>query len=479
MPGGLAAQAEDVRKLARWAARALGLGAALALAMGGAAGATTRLGPPPPAGGIGVYPAVVAFSSALRGGEYVETIGVLNGSARGQWFHLQLTGAAAAWLRVAPSTGGNRGVTQLWAPGGGRATAELELRVPSAAANGTYPAGIEVFTLPSKATAKRPVTVGLGATLRVSVDVVGTEVIAGELVNAYTYPKIEVGEPLRVFAVVKNSSNVTVQPRLQLVVTKGARHARVYSLAKTGTNGALPNWTATYELDWPASSTLGATLGAYTAELTVTFPHGKRVGSWQLPFRLYPYGSLHRGGRLLSLKLANHPRAGGQAVVDAAVLSTGEVQQETYFIGQLYRDGSFVRALKSPVPVLLAPKGQPGDSGTLVVPVAVAGNGLYRVTGVANFAGAQSQPLTLSFRVGPAPLPLAWEVALGAGAVVLVVLLVALALGFRRRRRPPAGRSNSHVAPRYTASHPLTVHVPPRAPAASSPGRPHPRARRG
>ncbi|MGH9104466.1 MAG: hypothetical protein ACRDZX_01255 [Acidimicrobiales bacterium] len=450
------------------------------LALAGPGAATALAGAPPTSAGsqlgVGVYPTTVTFNHALRDGEYIEDIGILSGPSPGEWFHFKLSGAAAPWLRVTSATGSSRSLTRLWLPNDvTRARTLLLLRVPSTVANGSYGAKVEVFTVPAKSTSKKPVTVGITGSVGITVDVTGSEVVAGALVNAYTYPKIEVGEPLRVFAVVKNSSNVAVQPKFDLQVAKAAGQAPAYTWSGSpGANAVLPGLSSTYEVDWPARSTKEATLGAYVAKVTAIFPGGKKVGSWKLPFKVYPYGYLHRGGELLSLELANHPRAGYLAEVKARVKSTGEVQQETTFVGQLYRDGTLLRQVKSPVPTLLAPSGQVGSTGVITVPLPVAKDGLYHLVGMANFAGAQSKSLVLTFRVGSASAAAWYEI--GAAAAVLGVVLVALLV--RRRRRPPSARQPVHTAPKYAPAHPRTLHVPPRTPVGSSPGRPSPPLRR-
>ena len=261
------------------------------------------------------------------------------------------------------------------------------------------------------------------------VDVTGTEVVAGDLVNAYTtYPKIEVGSPVNVFVVVKNGGNVAEQPGFALEVTKAHSKNAQYNWQGTTGPGLLPDQTAVYEVAWPGASTETQTLGAYSATVNVAFG-SKHIGTADLDFQLVPYGSLHRGGKLLDLKLGNHPQAGFPAEVQAQVKSTGEVQQQTSFVGQLYRNGQLVEGIKSPVPILL----QPGQNGTITMPVPVTKNGEYQLSGTANFGGAQSNPETLTFRVGPAPIPLMYEV----GAGLVVVLLVALVVGVDRLETPP------------------------------------------
>jgi hypothetical protein len=426
---------------------------------------------PAPAEAVGIYPTVVEFKNALRNSQYLQTFGILNGSAEGAFFHFTLSGAVAPWLHVVTSDQHLTPITQLWAPDGPAATtAVLELQVPATAPDGTYTGVITVSSPPQKAEKKGQTSVGLGAQVGITVTITGTEAVAAQLLNAFTYPKIEVGEALPVFAVVKNLGNVSLQPQFHLQVVKASGVSAVYNWHGTA-SAMLPGQTTTYQLDWPASATETQTLGKYSASLKVRFPSGKSIGSWRLPFQLYPYGSLHRGGKLLSLKLTNHPAAGGTAIGQASVVSTGEVQEETYFVGQLYRNGTLVQAVKSPVPVLLAPEDEIGSSGTIAVPFTVAKDGLYHLTGTANFAGAQSNTEILTFRVGPAPIPIVYEI----GAAVILVALMALIVGLVVRRRRGGGPSSwprrTHVHPTYTAARGGTLRVPPRTPNGNGDGR--------
>jgi hypothetical protein len=449
----------------------------------GAASATTlspkphRYIPPPEA--VGIYPSVVAFSNVLRGGHYVETVGVLNGTSHGQWFHFSISGQVARWLTVTAAHA-SAPLKEIWAHNGAIATqAVLHLQVPATLADGTYRGTVTVWMKPASTKKNGPTTVGLGGQVEVVVSVSGTEVVSGRLVNAYAYPKLEQGEPLKVFALVDNSGNVSALPSFHLLVLKKGYPRPVYNWVGTTGEPLLPGQRSTYELDWPARLTEGATLGLYSAKIaSVTFPQGKDVGAWALTFQLYPFGSLHRGGKLLDLKLANKPRVGYSAQVEASVASSGEVQQETYFVGQLYRNGTFVQGIKSPVPVLLAPEGQPGDAGVIQLPVAVPKAGTYRLTGVANFAGAESNPLTLSFTVGSQGLPVAYLAGAAGAAGVLLVLLGAIVFRSRRRRGPPSYRGRAHVPAPHPAARASALRVPGRAPVGAAPTR-STRARRG
>ena len=417
-----------------------------------------------------MYPTKIAFAQALRGGQYSQPLGLINGGPSAHLFNFSTRGPLGPWLSVVSPNGNNQPLRSLEVQPG-TTTLDLRLRVPASAPNGDYRGLLIVEAPPPKGGKKS--FVGIGSQIEVSAQVTGTQLLAGKLLDAYTYPKVEVGSPVTVFARVHDLGNVAITPQFRLVVKRG----KTTVFSHTFTAGTVqPFSLGALHFDWPAHATQSQPLGSYEGHLLATFGT-LDLGAKTVKFQLVPYGSLHRGGELLGLKLLNQPRAGYSAEVQAAVQSTGELQEATSFVGQLYRDGALVGGIKSLAPVLL----QPGQSSVINVPVLVQKNGLYRVTGAANFAGAQSKPLTLTFRVGPEPFPLVYEIAIGAGAVVLAALIVALAFWWKRRRRPPTSSSlgSTHRPPRYTATHPLTLHVPPRTPVGTPAGRPHSRVRRG
>jgi hypothetical protein len=420
----------------------------------------------PGASSVGVYPTVIAFNEALRGETNLETIGIINGTPQGQYFSFGFKGQTAPWLKVVSASDHSTTITRVWAPSGATPTqAVLALQVPATLANGNYNGQVTVSMAPLKVRQGKT-AVGLAASIAVAVNVTGTQVVAGSLVNAYLpYPKVETGEPLEVFAVMRNAGNVAEQPNFSLEVTKSHGTTAQYSWQGTTGSQVLPGQTVTYQLVWPGSKTYTQTFGPYVAQLNASFKE-TRVGSSTIPFQLVPPGSLRRGGKLLSLQLTNKPRLGYAAEVQASVLSTGEVQEETNFVGQLYRNGQLYEGIKSPVPILLLP----GLSGVITTPVKLPEDGFYKLTGVANFAGDPTAARSITFRIGPPPIPWVRYGLIAAGALVLIALLVFFE--FRRRRRPvkPIGK---HIPPRYQnrPAHAQTLHVPPRTSIGSSQSR--------
>ncbi len=423
-------------------------------------------------GSLGLSPTVLVFKQALRGQQYSRDLFLVNGGQAAQRFSLATAGPVAQWLSVVPMTGPTVPLRSVLARPAATTTVRLVLRVPAKAANGTYTGRVVVESEVAKGRGGAS-PVGFALPVEVTAHVTGTEVLAGRLVDAYTYPKVEVGSPVTFFARVHNAGNVAINPLVRVSVTRGRDVVYRHSF----TSGPVaPSALSLLHFNWPGSATQGEALGTYHAEVTASFATLK-LGAKTMDLQLVPYGSLHRGGKLLGLKLLNHPQVGYSAEVQAMVRSRGEVQQETSFVGQLYRDGVLVAGVRSPAPVLLAP----GQGSVMNIPVPVAKNGLYRISGTANFGGAQSNLQTLTFRVGAAPLGLVFMVGAGAAVVVVVALLVLLALLLRRhRRRPPQPQVRPvHLQAPYTPSRGPSLRVPPGARTGTGPGRTGERLRRG
>ena len=418
---------------------------------------------------VGFYPTDVVYPQALRGGTFTQRVGLIVGGHVPQTFRFSTLGAIGNWLTVLPLSGPKKPLQSLEALPGDTDLV-LQLEVPSHAADGNYRGTLVVQVPPGKG-AKGTSAVGFGAEIKVTAEVTGTEILAARLLDAYTYPKVEVGSPVTFFARVDNSGNVAVTPVFHIRVSRG-KTVTFDDITSPAT--LQPSTLSTLQLAWPASETQVAPLGLYKATISARFGH-LNLGSIATQFKLVPYGSLHRSGELTSLKLLNRPVVGGYAEVRASVLSTGEAPEQTSFVGQLYRGSSLVEPVKSPLPILLQPTDRPGDSGTLTITVPIKHGGPYRLTGVANFAGAESAARTLSFRVGSQGAPLLYELAAAGAGVVLVLVLFSLFVAARRRRRPgsPPGHDRVHIAPRYTATHPRVLHVPLTEPVGSAPGRSH------
>jgi len=430
----------------------------------GAQGASATT--PPGAASIGFYPGIVEYPQALRAGTFTEQVGLIVGGQASQAFHFATAGPIGSWLAVLPVSGPPKPLDSLVAKPGDT-DLRLQLKVPAHAADGTYH-GVLIVEAPPVKGSKGVSEVGLGTEVKVTADVTGTEVLAARLLDAYTYPKIEVGSPVTFFARVDDSGNVSVTPVFHLRVTRGK--SPVFSLLSSPAT-LQPSSLSVLQVAWPGSATEVAPLGTYQATLSATFGH-LHLGSVSTRFELVPFGSLHRGGELTSLKLVNRPAVGGYAEVQASVLSTGQAPEQTSFAGALYRNGTLVAPAKSQLPVILQPADRPGDTGTLTVAVPVKHGGSYRLTGVANFAGVESTAKTIEFRIGTQGLPATYEIAAaGAAVALLLVLTLALVLRGRRRRGPPPLNGRRHVPPTYTPTHSRALHVPPRVPVGNTPSR--------
>jgi hypothetical protein len=436
-----------IRALARVGVAAALLVLALLLTVADARGSTGT------GNGVGVYPSVVNFSNSLRGGDYLETIGLINGSPRPRVFRFSLAGPMARWLSVIDDSVPYSRLSSVTIPPG-TTTVELRLEVPPRTANGSYSGALDVLAEAPKGPYPKGATpVSVSVVVAVTARVTGTQVIAGTLISVSSYPAIEVGDILPVFSRIRNSSNVVVAPVYKLRISRGS--TVVYDNTSLG-EGIPPGTLAQQQVEWPGTDTRSQPLGRYEVQLSVLFGQ-LSLGTRSLSFQLDPYGYLHRSGRLLGLELLNKPKLGDAADIGAVLVNTGAVQADSRFVGRLYRNGALVRGVTSYQLLLL-----PGTRGVATLVVNLPSNGLYRLTGVGDFAGAESNALTLSFQVGSSPFPVLYPILGAAG----VLLCVGFWLSWRRPRPPrrsaPPLRSyvsNGDAPRRFTAARSRGVHA--------------------
>ena len=385
---------------------------------------------PAAAHSIGVYPTQLAYADALRGANYEQTVGIVDDSPTPETFDLTVTGTIASWASFREASDPTKVVTTVQAQAGPPAQVLLRIDVPVQAGDDTYQGLVhatpEIHA--TKAGKGSGQSVDVSVEIPVSVQVTGTQVVAGTLLDAYTYPAIEVGSPLRFFTVLKNSGNVEVHPAIHLTITRGPTQIFDHVFQDEPVDPGLAS--KTIESDW--SDTTAAPVGSYTAHVDVQY-NGKEIGSKDAHFQVVPYGSLRRNGSLDGLLLANRPNPGQAALVHAVVQNTGQIETRPVFQGELYRNGQLISGVTS-VPMLTLP----GQTQTISMVINLPKGGHYTLRGQANFDGKESNTRSLAFQVGKSG-------GLGLLPWLLGGLLLVLAgstiwlVGRRRRRTPPSG----------------------------------------
>jgi hypothetical protein len=288
--------------------------------------------------------------------------------------------------------------------------------VPSEAGNGDYTGIVRVITNGQEGEFQGAgASVTIGAEASVSVAVSGTQRLGGSLVDTLI-SDTEVGQPLRVQAIFRNDSNVTVRPELTFSLSPavGAEGGRVSVPAEATVLGpdttemdqTYPDETATLVHE---VATDNLEPGSYFAHVSLSFASFD-AGAMDVPVEIHPRGTLTRQGTLLGLKLLNQPIAGGAAKVEATFLNTGQIDSHAVFVGELYRGSDLLTAVTGLEK--LVPSNQ---QDSLEIFLDIPSDGSYVLKGRVSFEGKETDPQELTFDVGAAsrsgtsgrvPLPL-------------------------------------------------------------------------
>ncbi|MBI5288582.1 MAG: hypothetical protein HY873_06375 [Chloroflexi bacterium] len=377
--------------------------------------------------GIGVYPAVVAFADALRGGEYFRTVGIQNGGPIEHTYSFETSGDTAPWLTfVSPDRATD--VNEVVVPPHGSIQVLVKAVVPPSAANGAYDGSIRVLTTTSVGPDSENSGTGvrLGADVSVSVAVTGTQRIDGQFVDAGA-SDVESGYPLRIQSSLVNSGNVQVNAIIDVNIVDSAGNVVDHL---TSTDQVLyPNERKQLITEW---DTTGKTIGERTASISIKYGD-LDLGTKDVRFNILPVGTFTRRAELADVHLANSPRAGELAKLVAVFTNTGQIETRGKFVGELYSGERLIAPLTSEEQLLL-----PGGTGDLEILTTVPEDGDYTVRGRINYEGRETDEQSFSFKVGSSgggvsPLLIA------AGLVAVFVVLAGGGWALVRRRARVAG----------------------------------------
>jgi hypothetical protein len=382
--------------------------------------------------GIGVFPSSINFGDTLRAGEYFRTIGVLNNEDAEQTYSVAFDGQAAPWLSIVDPNDRTKAVDTVSAPAKDQGRVFLRLVVPADIPNGKYTGVVRVLTTVDEKNngGNSGVGVNVGAEISVTLNLTGTQNVAGSLVDV-SAGDVETGSPFRIKTTVQNSGNVQVNPQIDLQVLdlQGA----VVGTASFSEDLVYPDEIKILTPEW---DTTGQKTGERIARVSVKFGNVD-LGTRELHFNIMPLGTLTRSGELEGLSLEGSPSAGSVAKVTAMFRNTGQIDARAQFLGEVFRDSVRVDAATSNEIAVV-----PGDVQPLVLFVHVTQDGTYKVEGKVNYEGKETDVQELVFTVGGGGgLPI-WAIVVGVVVAVLVLVSGGLAWGLSRRlprlRRPEA-----------------------------------------
>jgi hypothetical protein len=385
------------------------------------------------ANGIGAYPARIEVADGARGSIYYEDFGVMNSDPTDLLVKPIADGDVGAWTTIVAANDRTTPMAQLVIPAGSTSSFLARIEVPSTASNGVHDGSLTLQSLgpASPAAGADPGTVFPAIELNLGVTISGDQNLAGKILDLYTNDT-EVGYPLRVTTYFSNIGNVDATPK----VTVRVKDASSVIVGDSNNSSLVPSGGTSFILNvW---DTTGHADGDYVADVAVNLGDAT-IEERTLNFKILPYGTITRRGSLESLTLANDPKLGGTAKVEANFRNSGIIDTHAIFQGEIYRDGSLVTAVTTPEKLVA-----PGDLASIETFIQLTDNGNYVVRGKVNYDGKETDEQELSFSVSSGtPWALIGGVAVGG----TLVLGAGIGVPWRMRRKKSRLAQRQEPAP--------------------------------
>jgi len=374
------------------------------------------------AAGLGVGPAKIEISDALRGGEYKRTISIKYIGEGESILKLNAAGDVSDWVSFYERGGSTTPIESVTALAGEWTYAIVQFNIPDDCPVGSATGTLYVESVPPEDSEHGGVTVGLQGKVDVSITVTGTQILAGD-VTSISATDIEVGYPLRVDVHFRNTGNVVATPQVDVAITKDGAAIGSFTFAETEVK---PESSETICVEW---DTADRELGEYLADVAVSLRDV--IATQELTFDILPFGTLSREGVLTELSLEGNAKLGAIAKIQATFANTGQIATKAKFIGEAYCDNELVDTLESEE--TLIPVGQ---EETLMSYIKLESPGNYDIKGYINYEGKKTEVKEISFAVGEAGGGLPFSLSTPLIGVIVVLVAVIAFLALRRRRKP-------------------------------------------
>ena len=338
--------------------------------------------------GLGMSPASMTISDALKEGSYTRTITVFNTGDEAGTFTLTAAGECSEWISFYEGSDSTTPLTEVEIPAGGRARILVRFEIPEDTANADYTGTIYAQSVPKEAleTEGAVSQAIIRIPSKVTIKVTGIQILNGT-VKSITTADTEIDYPLRVKVVFRNGGNVVANPRIAVAMTKDGELIDNIVHDETGIKIECED---TITVLW---NTTGQEVGDYTADVDVSLG-GEVIATKSLPFKILPFGTLTRQGELTSLVTEGDPLVGRMIKILADFENTGKIDSRTAFKGELYRDGEFVDIIESDEMIV-----EVGETSQLTSYYKIPSSGKYVVNGCVLYEGKETSTEEVSFDV--------------------------------------------------------------------------------
>jgi hypothetical protein len=359
--------------------------------------------------GIGIAPSQILVNNALRGGEYERTVTVFNPDENANNFTLRTEGEAGGWISFYKFENVNTPIKEISIGAQGNYPVLAKINISPDAAKGTYNATVIAETIPVSTNETGTVAAVLQASVSVTVEVTGDQVIGG-VVNAIIVEDTEPGYPVRVKIVFENTGNVVAKPKIDITIHQDNNIITSFTHERTKVK---PTSNEPIIAEW--NTTAKNVPGDYKAKMVVSLD-GRTLRSEDVPFKIMPVGTFTRLGNLTAIHIEGEPAVDTMAKVKAVFQNTGQIETSAKFSGEAYKDNKLIDTLTSDELMV-----QKNKEVVLTSYLKLTSPGDYIVKGKVIYSGKETAVKEFSFKVGKATP--GFE-AIYAVAVVLVLLMI-------------------------------------------------------
>ena len=339
--------------------------------------------------GLGIAPASMTISDALKGGSYERMISVFNTGDDAGTFMLTAEGECSEWISFYAECDPTTPLAEVAIPAGGKAKVLVRFDVPGDIANAGYAGTIYAQSIPkeSSETEGAAAQAVIRIPSKITIDVTGTQILKGT-VKSITTSDTEIGHPLKIKVLFQNEGNVVAKPRIAVAMTLDGELVDSFVHDETGVKHDCEDTITVIR------NTTDQEVGDYTADVEISLG-GEVLATKSLPFKILPFGTLTRQGELTSLVTEGDPLAGRMIKILADFKNTGKIDSRVAFKGELYRDGEFVDLIKSDEMLV-----EVGETRRLTSYYKIPSSGRYEVKGCVLYEGKETDTLEVSFDVG-------------------------------------------------------------------------------
>lgn len=179
---------------------------------------------PQAAFGIGMMTEPIVIEDVLRGQELTETLSIFNAEDKEAVYELKAEGNIANWVNFYMIEDLENPITEVKVPSKSSIDAQVKFIVPEDIPNGKYLGQVVLMTVPEETEEAEQGTVSATLRLRVSRDVSITvtdkEVVKFDTSIIPLKYEVRKGEPLQIKLIYNNQGNISIEPDVQLIISK-------------------------------------------------------------------------------------------------------------------------------------------------------------------------------------------------------------------------------------------------------------------